>query len=215
MSKSLSSGNVSAGLVVLWCGGSAAVPSGWLLCNGTAVSRTANPSLFAAIGTQYGPGDGSTTFNLPDMRSCMPVGQDAGSAKYTTLGGKGGSSQVTLTAANLPAHTHTGQAPSAGAHNHSGSTTSSGSHTHQAPTAGGKNGGYAGNWSQTGGGLWFSDGGYSWTSSTQGDHSHTYPASSTSGGHTHTVTTGNGPGQSAPVTITNPYVAIHFIIMAS
>jgi microcystin-dependent protein len=50
--------------------------SGWLLCNGSAVSRTTYASLFDAIGTAYGAGDGSTTFNLPDLRGRVPVGVD-------------------------------------------------------------------------------------------------------------------------------------------
>ncbi len=54
-------------------GGSAA-PSGWLLCDGSAVSRTTYTDLFAAIGTTFGTGDGSTTFNLPDMRGIFPRG---------------------------------------------------------------------------------------------------------------------------------------------
>jgi len=49
-------------------------PSGWLLCNGAAVSRTTYADLFAAVGTTYGVGDGSTTFNLPDLRGRMVLG---------------------------------------------------------------------------------------------------------------------------------------------
>lgn len=54
-------------------GGSNA-PSGWLLCNGQAVSRTTYADLFTAIGTTWGEGDGETTFNVPDMREAAPVG---------------------------------------------------------------------------------------------------------------------------------------------
>lgn len=55
-----------------------AVPSGWLECNGATVSRTTYATLFAAIGTTYGAGDGSTTFGLPDMRGEFPRGWDHG-----------------------------------------------------------------------------------------------------------------------------------------
>lgn len=55
--------------------GRAAAPSGWLMCDGAAVSRTTYSDLFAAIGTAYGAGDGSTSFNLPDLRGRMPVGK--------------------------------------------------------------------------------------------------------------------------------------------
>lgn len=63
-------------------GGSAA-PSGWLLCDGTAVSRTTYASLFTVISTTYGSGDGSTTFNLPDLRSRIPLGSGTGTKVAT------------------------------------------------------------------------------------------------------------------------------------
>lgn len=64
----------SSGMLVPYAGGSA--PSGWLLCYGQAVSRTTYAALFSAIGTVYGGGDGSTTFNLPDLRGRVIAGQD-------------------------------------------------------------------------------------------------------------------------------------------
>lgn len=54
--------------------GGTTAPSGWLLCQGQAVSRTTYADLFAAIGTAFGTGDGSTTFNVPDLRESAPVG---------------------------------------------------------------------------------------------------------------------------------------------
>jgi microcystin-dependent protein len=62
-------------------------PSGYLLCNGAAVSRTTYADLFAVIGETFGPGDGSTTFNLPDFRGIFP----RGSGTNDTLGSVGGS----------------------------------------------------------------------------------------------------------------------------
>ena len=94
--------SLPAGTMVQWAG--AIAPTNWLLCDGTAVSRTTYATLFAAIGTAYGVGDGSTTFNLPDLRGRIPVGKNGGS--FGTLGGTGGAETVTLTANNLPAHTH-------------------------------------------------------------------------------------------------------------
>lgn len=61
-----------AGAVIFFAG--AAAPTGWLLCNGQAVSRTTYAALFAAIGVVYGVGNGSTTFNVPDLRGRVPVG---------------------------------------------------------------------------------------------------------------------------------------------
>jgi len=81
-----------AGTMVMY-GGSTA-PSGWLLADGSAVSRTTYAALFAAIGTTYGVGDGSTTFNLPDFRGVFPkgagttnraAGKDAGGIYYSGI----------------------------------------------------------------------------------------------------------------------------------
>lgn len=94
-----------AGLVVAY--GGSTVPSGWLECDGTAVSRTTYADLFTAIGTTWGTGDGSTTFNLPDLRGRAPIGAGTGSGLTArTLGTSGGVESQTLTAGNLPAHTH-------------------------------------------------------------------------------------------------------------
>jgi microcystin-dependent protein len=57
--------------------GGTSAPTGWLICDGSAVSRTTYSDLFAAIGTNFGSGDGSTTFNIPDMRGRVPTGYAA------------------------------------------------------------------------------------------------------------------------------------------
>lgn len=69
--------------------GGAASPDGFLLCDGAAVSRTTYASLFSVISTAYGVGDGSTTFNLPDLRQRFPMGKSVGGTG-STLGGTGG-----------------------------------------------------------------------------------------------------------------------------
>ncbi|MCI0636528.1 MAG: phage tail protein [Actinobacteria bacterium] len=69
--------------------GADAAPTGWLLCDGSAVSRTTFADLFAVIGETYGVGDGSTTFNVPDLRQRFPLGK-AASGTGATLGGTGG-----------------------------------------------------------------------------------------------------------------------------
>jgi len=82
-------------------------PPGWLLCNGSAVNRTTYASLFAAIGSAWGAGDGVTTFNLPDMRGRAPIGAGAGSGLTNrTLGQTLGEETHVLTIAEMPSHTH-------------------------------------------------------------------------------------------------------------
>lgn len=87
----------------------AAAPSGWYLCNGQAVSRTTDSGLFAAIGTAYGAGDGSTTFNLPDCRGRVTAMIDGGTGRlagYTAVGAAGGEQNHVLTTAELASHQH-------------------------------------------------------------------------------------------------------------
>lgn len=79
---------VPTGAVIPYVGSTA--PSQWLLCDGSAVSRTGSTAaLFAIIGTSYGMGDGSTTFNLPDTRQRFPLGLST-SGTGSTLGATGG-----------------------------------------------------------------------------------------------------------------------------
>ena len=85
-------------------------PRGWALCNGAVLPISTNQALFAVLGTTYGGngnttfgGDGVNTFGLPDLRGRLPVHQ--GSAM--PMGQMAGSESVTLTSAQMPAHTHT------------------------------------------------------------------------------------------------------------
>jgi microcystin-dependent protein len=84
----------------------ASAPTGFLLCDGSAVSRTTYAALFSAIGTVYGVGDGSTTFNVPNMQGRVPVGRDSGQTEFDTLGETGGAKTHTLTEAELASHSH-------------------------------------------------------------------------------------------------------------
>jgi microcystin-dependent protein/uncharacterized protein YaiE (UPF0345 family) len=104
--------NVSTGFILAF--GVAAPPSGWLACNGSAVSRTTYSALYALIGTTYGAGNGSSTFNVPDLRGRTLIGTDGLAAGSFTsnlgtldnIGGIGGAQNHTLTTAQMPAHTH-------------------------------------------------------------------------------------------------------------
>ncbi len=89
------------------------VPTGWLECNGQAVSRTTYPQLFQAIGTRWGAGNGSTTFNLPNLKGKVMVGQDTSDADFDVVGESHGSKthvhttgDHTLTVSEIPAHNH-------------------------------------------------------------------------------------------------------------
>jgi len=81
-------------------------PRNWAFCDGQLLSIASNTALFSILGTTYG-GDGRTTFGLPDLRGRVPVspGQGPGLSNYT-LGQKTGVEDVTLSAAQMPNHTH-------------------------------------------------------------------------------------------------------------
>lgn len=94
-------------------------PDGWLLCYGQAVSRTTYADLFTVISTAFGVGDGSTTFNLPDMRGRVSAGQDdmggtsanrltgaSGGVDGDTFAAAGGAETHTLSTAEIPSHKH-------------------------------------------------------------------------------------------------------------
>lgn len=91
---------------VQWPYGGSTPPSGWLLCDGTAVSRTTYSQLFSVLGTSYGPGDGATTFNLPNKagRSSMGAGSGAGLTTRTRGARLGSETEI----APVQAHSHTG-----------------------------------------------------------------------------------------------------------
>jgi microcystin-dependent protein len=81
-------------------------PKGWAFCNGQLLPINQNQALFALLGTTYG-GDGKVTFALPDLRGRVPIssGQGPGLENYS-LGQTGGAERVTLTAAEMPQHSH-------------------------------------------------------------------------------------------------------------
>jgi microcystin-dependent protein len=97
--QSLPSGVITA------FGGSSA-PTGYLLCDGTAVSRATYSALFGIISTTYGVGDNSTTFNVPNLKGKVAVGRDSSQAEFDNLNDTGGAKTVTLTEAQMPVHTH-------------------------------------------------------------------------------------------------------------
>jgi microcystin-dependent protein len=108
---------VPAGTIIAYggpVGGQSAPPAGWLLCDGSAVSRGDNARLFAAIGTVWGSGDGATTFNLPDLRGRFLRGVDSGSGRdpdrgsrtASNAGGNSGDAVGTVQGHALASHQH-------------------------------------------------------------------------------------------------------------
>lgn len=217
--------NVPLGTVLDYTG-TVAPNSNFALANGQAISRTTYAAYFALVGTTFGPGDGSTTFNIPDLSNRVVAGlQMGGSARITVAGGNfdgnalgaaGGAQNHTLTTAQIPSHSHTGTTDgstvsgttaSSGSHDHGGSTgNASNDHTHPYATAANKTGALG-----TGPGaplinIWngvdtsVASGGqsssHSHTISSDGAHTHTFNA----GSHAHTFTTGaTGSGGSHPI----------------
>lgn len=84
-----------------------AIPSGWVTCDGRTINRVAYADLFAAISTTWGPGDGSTTFSIPDLRGRTLIGAGHGTGlSNRVLAATGGSETNTLLTGQLPAHSH-------------------------------------------------------------------------------------------------------------
>lgn len=198
-------------------------PGGWLICDGSAVSRTQYSTLFSILSTSWGAGDGSSTFNLPDMRGSFPIGANA----TYPLVSAGGAATHTMSVAELVAHTHT-----VGNHTHPGVNHTHGmDHYHNIPVGqfphshsyqavfGTSGGSYAG--------------GNPFSPSTGQTASSTLPAGqtasagSTNAAYTNTagadrdLTTGAGGagstssvGSSTPFSILPPYKAVNFIIKA-
>lgn len=113
---------VKAGSVVAWP--HATVPTGWLECDGSAISRTTYAELFANISTTYGIGDGSTTFNIPNYKDYFLRGFDSSGTDAATRTDRGdgttGANVGTKQASDYLSHTHTGTTDSNGAHRHFG-----------------------------------------------------------------------------------------------
>jgi microcystin-dependent protein len=194
-------------------------PAGWLLCDGGLYNRITYKSLFEVVGTTYGPGDGSTTFAIPDMRGAFPLGK-AAAGTGSALGATGGALDHTHT---FGGHTHSITA--SGDHSHGGNTGSAGAHSHTVdahnhtfststgtPSDGvdvqSGTGSTAASTSHTHG----VDGDTSDESpatNTQGDHSHSI---GNSGNHDHGGTTGTASG--ATGSANPPFIALNFIIYA-
>lgn len=153
-------------------------PRGWLIADGSAVSRTQYSALFAVIGTLYGSGDGTTTFNLPDMRGVVVRGVDRGRGLDPAR------TQATYQGDLFASHTHTNTTTvgTAGVHTHSATVAMSGGHSHLTLRNFNSNAGGS-NWEGWGDGTISVSNATSLTST-----SDLSDATSVAGNHTHLVT---------------------------
>jgi microcystin-dependent protein len=95
------------GAVLPFAGPAVSAPNGFLICDGSAVLRASYPALFSLLGAAYGAGDGSSTFNLPDLRGRVIVGAGNGTGLTPRgIGLKGGEETHQLSVAELPSHVH-------------------------------------------------------------------------------------------------------------
>ena len=95
---------IPAGIINIYAGDTA--PTGWLICDGSEISRTTYSDLYDVIGTTYGDGNETDTFNLPNLKGKIPVGLNANDADFDDLGETGGEKTHTLTVNEIPAHSH-------------------------------------------------------------------------------------------------------------
>jgi microcystin-dependent protein len=121
-------GFVPTGVINMW--GTTTAPTNWLLCDGTAVSRTTYAALFAVISTTYGVGDNSTTFNLPNLKGKVPVGRDSADTSFDSMGETGGAKTHTLSSAEMPLHTHIQNSHNHSQNSHTHTTDTQGNHNH-------------------------------------------------------------------------------------
>lgn len=108
----------------------AAAPEHYLVCDGAAVSRTTYAALFAVISTTFGAGDGSTTFNLPDLRGEWLKGAHSGLLVGANEAPQVGTHTHSATTASDGAHSHTATVAADGSHTHGATVSAAGSHTH-------------------------------------------------------------------------------------
>jgi microcystin-dependent protein len=198
-----SGSSIPAGAFMLW-GGATTAPDGWLACGGQAVSRSTYAALFAVLGTRYGAGDGSTTFNLPQgtdaFLQAVALATTARAVSASTAAANASHSHgVSVFSANA-SHSH-GGSTSSSSHTHTVSTDTQGSHSHSysdvwnssgGTTSGSKSTGSAGSHSH-GGSTGSGGGSLSITTDTAlASHSHSASSDTANASHSHTATVVQG-----------------------
>lgn len=204
--------------------GADAAPSGWLSCNGAAVSRTVYADLFATIGVNYGAGDTTTTFNVPDLQDRFPLGKGTTFPNFPSgAGGTGGTKDAVVVTHNHTqdshGHTQNSHGHTQDAHGHTSDDNQTGSHEHNAEvnqfviTAGA--GPYRAR--DDGGSGQFVT--FTTTTAHAGDHNHDITVNGTTATNQGTTATNNGTtatNQASGVSGTNanmpPYQTVRYII---
>lgn len=198
---------IPTGIIEMFAGSVA--PIGWLICDGSIVSRVAFSDLFKVIGTTYGVGNSNSTFTLPDMRGRLPIGVGSGSSLTTrTLAATFGAETATLAETNLPSHTHTATVGTESV-NHTHTGTSGGestNHNHYFSHTAGTTGSYGLMDSGTA-----SSSGQPNTGGIQQNHTHATTTGTESANHTHSVTNSN-TGSGTAFGIMPPSIVVNFII---
>lgn len=183
-------------------------PTGYLLCDGSAVSRTTYATLFAAIGTAYGTGDGSTTFNIPNFKGRVPVGYDSAQTEFNALNKPGGAKTHTLAEAEMPIHTHTQNSHT---HTYSGTTSLDGNHNHGIYYAGSTKLQYINTTAAQGSGMGGMAGVFSsdnLATGTNGSHTHTFSGTTSA----QSVATNQNAGSGNAHNNLQPYVVVNYMI---
>jgi microcystin-dependent protein len=197
------------GVVKAYAGATA--PSGHVLCQGQVVVRTGiYAALFAIIGTTYNTGgELSTEFRLPNLKSRIPVGVDAGDPDFNNLGETGGAKTVALTTAQMPSHAHGGGTGGQSAdHSHSGSTAGEGGHMHtgESGTVDGAGGtSVLRAWPDAN----LDEGAANAVKAGTGNHGHAFGTGGASVDHSHGI---GAEGSGAAHTNMQPYIAMNYII---
>jgi len=181
------------------------VPQGWVLCDGSEISKSEYPNLFSVIGNTYGTPVNSSNFILPNLQQRIPLGK----SNSNNLGDNGGNSNITLSTNQLPSHNHTGTTNIAGLHTHTATDLGHNHSYNDVYFAENRSGG---------------QNVYGTSSSTDYDNDYIYrtptPTTSTgfanisvanNGEHTHTFTT-NSTGSNSSVNIMNPYLVLNYLI---
>ena len=198
---------IPTGIIEMFAGSTA--PNGWLICDGSTVSRSAYSDLFKIIGTTYGVGNSNTTFTLPDMRGRCPIGVGTGtSLTARTLGSNVGAETATLAEANMASHTHTTTVGTESVtHTHTGTSGGqSADHTHSFSHTAGTSGSYGLMDSATA-----SSSGQPSTGGASANHTHSTTTGNESANHTHSVTNSN-TGSGTAFGIMSPSIVVNFII---